>query len=153
MFGRIWSKFRMHSPDNGKWYCAGLHFQCLQCGNCCGGFPGYVWVTPAEGENIAEFLGVSLTEFHNKFTVKVRSRRSLSEQSNYDCIFLRRQADGGRCAIYPVRPQQCRTWPFWKRNLTTPDAWNELANRCAGINRGKNYTYEEIEAILLTSPC
>jgi len=51
------------------------------------------------------------------------------------------------CMIYPVRPAQCRAWPFWPDNLATPAAWNNAAQKCPGINRGKFYSFEEIERI------
>ena len=37
----------------------------------------------------------------------------------YDCVFLKEDPERGRktCSIYPVRPLQCRTWPFWPENL------------------------------------
>jgi Fe-S-cluster containining protein len=46
-----------------------------------------------------------------------------------------------------VRPNQCRTWPFWNDNLASPDSWNYAAVKCPGINRGKRYSVEEIESI------
>ena len=49
--------------------------------------------------------------------------------------------------IYPVRPGQCRTWPFWSENLASPNAWNKTAQKCPGINRGKLYSYEQIQKI------
>ena len=30
------------------WYADGLRFECSQCGDCCTGEPGYVWVDEAE---------------------------------------------------------------------------------------------------------
>jgi len=51
------------------------------------------------------------------------------------------------CMIYRVRPSQCRTWPFWPENLTNPNAWNKAAQKCPGINRGRLYSFEEIEKI------
>ena len=30
------------------WYKDGLGFQCTQCGDCCTGAPGYVWINAAE---------------------------------------------------------------------------------------------------------
>ena len=52
-----------------------------------------------------------------------------------------------KCMIYPVRPSQCRMWPFWPSNLANPAAWNETAQKCPGINRGRLYSCEEIEKI------
>ncbi len=49
--------------------------------------------------------------------------------------------------IYSVRPNQCRTWPFWPSNLKNPGDWNKAAQKCPGINRGKLYSFEEIERI------
>ena len=42
-----------------KWYADGLHFTCQQCGRCCTGEPGYVWVSRAELRLIARFLKIS----------------------------------------------------------------------------------------------
>ena len=42
-----------------KWYADGLHFSCQQCGGCCTGEPGYVWVSRDELGLIAEFLKIS----------------------------------------------------------------------------------------------
>ncbi len=136
-----------------KWYRAGLNFECQQCGNCCGGFPGYVWVSAEEMQNIADYLNITVDEFKSEYTVKVGRKYSLIEHGNYDCIFLQRDNNGGHCLIYPVRPTQCRTWPFWKSNLTNPDTWNEQIKRCPGINRGPKHTFEEIEERRKKSPC
>jgi len=112
-----------------------------------------VWVTPEELVQIAEYLKMTPEQFEVKYLQKVGSRRTLIETRNYDCIFLQRDGDSARCLIYPVRPQQCRTWPFWKRNIATPDSWNRELERCPGINRGRLYTCEEIEETAKNSPC
>ena len=39
------------------WYKDGLRFTCTQCGDCCSGPEGYVWVNDEELAKIAEFLG------------------------------------------------------------------------------------------------
>ncbi len=54
---------------------------------------------------------------------------------------------GKQCAIYPVRPSQCRSWPFWPENILSPEDWQNTAVKCPGINTGKLYTFEEIESI------
>ena len=64
-----------------------------------------------------------------------------------DCIFLQNIESRKVCVIYPVRPNQCRTWPFWSDNLTNSNAWNKAAQKCPAINKGKLYTREEIEKI------
>lgn len=52
------------------------------------------------------------------------------------------------CTIYDVRPMQCRNWPFWPNNLNNPDDWNAAAMKCPGINKGRLYTFDEIQKII-----
>ncbi|MHC4762412.1 MAG: YkgJ family cysteine cluster protein [Planctomycetota bacterium] len=109
----------MCADEKNCWYAGGLHFGCKQCGNCCSGpNEGYIWITRPEVERLADYL---------KITVGVEGQR--------------------RCIIYPVRPNQCRTWPFWSENLSKPEVWNRAGVKCGGINQGRSYKYEEIEAI------
>lgn len=113
------------------WYQEGLRFKCTGCGACCTGAPGYVWVTEEDIERIAQFLNISAEECRTTYVRRVHGRLSLKERpKNYDCVFL----EGKRCTIYPVRPKQCRTFPWWKENLTTPAHWKRAASYCEGID-------------------
>jgi uncharacterized protein len=147
------------------WYGDGLDFTCTQCGNCCGGAPGYVWINRDDIVRIAAFLNLSPEEMVNRHCRKIGGRWSLNEGpgpgSEYDCTFLReekvakRTASGeslalGRrfCSVYAVRPLQCRTWPFWRENLSSRKVWDHSAQRCHGMNHGnRHFTREQIEAI------
>lgn len=126
-----------------RWYKDGLQFECTQCGKCCTGKPGYVWIKIEDMHRIAEFLGIRFRDFLSKYVRKVGSRWSLIERANGDCVFY----ESG-CKIYPVRPTQCSTFPFWPENLEKPGNWRETAKQCEGINRGKTFSAEEIDAIL-----
>ena len=139
----------MPAKTRTAWYVGGLYFQCRQCGNCCSGpQEGYVWVNRAEVELIAAFLGISSDQLRSKYLRRVGWRTSILEQPvSKDCIFLQQIGGKKLCAIYPVRPGQCRTWPFWPENLKSPDAWNRVAQNCPGINRGRFYSYEDIANI------
>ena len=142
----------MANGEKPVWYSAGLNFQCAACGNCCSGpGEGYIWVTPAEIKFIADFLRIQKEKLSQKYLRRVGLRYSILEQPvNKDCIFLQKTGSGKQCVIYPVRPNQCRSWPFWNENLYCPDAWNETLRTCPGINRGKSFTCDEIEKILAT---
>lgn len=129
------------------WYKDGLCFDCRQSGNCCSGAPGYVWVTKAEIRRIAEFLGKADGRLDPAQFRRVVLRFSLTEERNGDCVFLRRNGKRASCAIYPVRPKQCRTWPFWTENLRTMDAWEASAESCPGMNRGKRHDVAQIERV------
>lgn len=139
---------KMDKIENKKWnwYKEGLHFQCAGCGGCCTGAPGYVWLTPEEEKQIADFLNISLEEFEKTYTRMVYGlRRSLKEipQSNYDCVFF--NSETKQCSIYDVRPAQCRTWPFWDSLLESKNAWDEASKNCPGCNQGPLIPFEEIE--------
>lgn len=131
------------------WYIGGLHFECLRCGACCSGpSEGYIWLTGPEIELIANFLRIEPEQLRQKYLKRRGLRTTIIEDpATKDCIFLEGIDGQKRCMIYPVRPNQCRAWPFWPENLADPNAWNKAAQKCPGINRGKLYSFEQIEKI------
>jgi len=133
----------MQPTGNDPWYQDGLRFRCTMCGNCCTGAPGVVWVNDAEIGEIANFTGESTERLLADYTKMYGDRRSLVEKSNGDCIFYDRQKG---CTIYPVRPRQCRTWPFWESNLESPEAWQKTCEVCpgSGSDKGELIPVEEI---------
>ena len=139
-------KPKAQTTPSRAWYADGLAFECTGCGQCCSGpEEGYVWITPAEIRAIAEYLERTTNQVVERYTRQVGRRVSLIEKENADCIFLGEATDGIRpCAIYPVRPVQCRTWPFWPTNLKSPRAWSLAQGRCGGINRGELHDLEHI---------
>src|SRR5690606_4556930 len=75
--------------SSGPWYRDGLRFQCTQCGDCCAGAPGYVWVNRQEIEQLAAAVGCEdIDAFCEQYTRKVGVRRSLKEYPNGDCVFF-----------------------------------------------------------------
>lgn len=126
------------TTEDQPWYAPGLNFQCTQCGDCCTGPPGYVWFSPEEGAAMAEFLGIDENTFYFHYAVKKSGRWTLDEvkrKGKYDCVFLKTDPKTGKsgCSIYKVRPTQCRTWPFWDSNLSSPRAWARAAKSCPGM--------------------
>jgi Fe-S-cluster containining protein len=132
-----------------KWYIGGLAFECVQCGRCCSGpGEGYIWITRPEIELIAEFLNISIGELRRGYLKRVGVRMTIIEHSKTrDCIFLQQSSSRRGCSIYPVRPSQCRSWPFWSENLASISSWTKTGQKCPGINRGKKYSFEQIEEI------
>jgi len=125
------------------WYADGLRFECSRCGDCCRGEPGFVWVTRTERQAVAAYLNMEQKEFDGAYVRTVAFGKSLKELPDGDCIFW--DSEQG-CRIYPVRPRQCRTFPFWQTYLASPRDWARAAERCTGVNKGRLYTFEEIEA-------
>ena len=124
------------------WYRDGLRFQCTQCGNCCTGAPGYVWVNQAEIEQLAQVVGMSVEDFEKKYVRKVGVRKTLDEYANGDCVFFDGQTR--KCTVYSARPRQCRTWPFWESNIRTPEAWRRTCEVCPGSGKGTLVSVDEI---------
>ncbi len=106
--------------------------KCAECaGRCCTGESGYIWVTPAEIAKIADFLKIDKEEFQKRYLKKVKYRYSLRERQvaeSFECIFF--DTAGGNCSIYPVRPRQCITFPFWDY---FKEHKNEVVEECPGI--------------------
>jgi Fe-S-cluster containining protein len=133
------------SDVNSPWYRDGLKFTCTRCGACCTGAPGYVWVVAEEIDRLAAFLGMPVDEFTRAYVRQVGDRFSLIERPGGDCIFWAARAG---CTVYPARPVQCQTWPFWPENLTTRRAWNQATRICPGSDAtdGRVFSVEEIRS-------
>lgn len=136
----------MGLKNEEPWYQDGLHFECTQCGNCCTGSPGYVWVTEEDILRIAEYLDKPIGEIRLMYTRPARGKVSLTEFANGDCVFFDPQQRG--CTIYPVRPVQCRTWPFWHSNVDSPELWQQTQQVCPGAGQGNFVSLEEIQTQL-----
>jgi len=128
------------------WYRNGLRFACTKCGHCCGGGPGTIRVSEEEIATLAEALGLSDAAFRDRNTRRLRSGDiSLIEKDNHDCIFYDQER---RCTVYAHRPRQCRTWPFWRSLVHSPETWAEEAKRCPGLNFGPLHGADEVAEVI-----
>lgn len=105
--------------------------KCKECGGrCCIGESGYIFLNINEIKGIAKFLNMEIEAFTMKYIRKIGDRYSLIEKehtSGKACIFF---DDVKQCSIYDVRPQQCRTFPFWdsfRNNI------NGACRECPGV--------------------
>ncbi len=57
-----------------------------------------------------------------------------------------------RCSVHPVKPWQCRAYPFWPEVMKDRASWDEEATFCEGMNRGPGHTPEHIDAIMRQDP-
>ena len=105
---------------------------CDECGgNCCTGESGYIFLNQGEMQAIATHLKLGMSQFKDEYLFKKGYKFSIKEKKNeesHDCIFFDREIKG--CGIYPVRPTQCRTFPFWPYFKKNED---ELRAECPGI--------------------
>jgi Fe-S-cluster containining protein len=106
---------------------------CASCGGaCCTGESGYIWAKYKEIEKMANFLELTIEEFATIYLKKVKHRYSIIEKKididNYACIFFDNSTK--QCTIYPVRPTQCRSFPFWEIFKNDKE---EVKKECQGI--------------------
>ncbi len=113
------------------WYKDGLRFQCTECGKCCTGSGGYVYLSSEDIARLAHYHQLSDEQFCKKYTRFVEGTYALLDRPGAgDCIFLKEN----RCSVYGARPTQCRTFPWWIDHVCSKEAWEEAAKRCEGIN-------------------
>ena len=123
-----------------------LHFQCTQCGACCSGNADYhVFIDAFRAEKIRGFMGLSRAWFRRRYLAMVDDMLVLQSRDDGRCILLGKD---GRCRVYPVRPVQCSTYPFWPELLKTAGAWRQEGGRCEGINNGAAVPVHVIEQAL-----
>lgn len=102
-----------------------------------------VWVSEEELQGIAEYLDKPIGEIRLFHTRLVSGRLSLTEFQNGDCTFF--DSEKRHCKVYPVRPIQCQTWPFWTSNVSSEEKWNEVCESCPGAGEGAFFSLEDIE--------
>lgn len=112
-----------------------LRFDCSRCGRCCIAVNDhYVFMSETEAERIRDYLDLSRRWFRRRYLERLEEGDLVAaSEGDGRCVFL--EIDG-RCRIYPVRPVQCRTYPFWPEVVQYKAAWQRESRRCEGINRG-----------------
>ncbi len=129
-------------------FAQGLRFGCTRCSRCCRHDPGHVFLTRTDLDALTAGVGLDEKTFVGTYcrpvTMGGRALLSLKEKPNYDCIFW----ESGGCRVYPHRPFQCRSFPFWSSILASESDWRRMGEYCPGIGRGRTHSREEIEAWL-----
>ena len=121
----------------------GIRFTCRGCGTCCTGEPGIVRISDDEIVRLAGHLTVSVESVAERYLYRLQNGYGIRELADGRCIFF----ESG-CRIYPVRPMQCRTYPFWVSTLRSIERWQATCRQCPGIGTGRLYDREEILTIL-----
>lgn len=109
-----------------------LRFACQQgCIRCCD-VKGFVYLSETDVKRAAEFLKLDQAEFEQRYVIRFRHVIRLRKPLDSQCHFL---TEGG-CSIHPVKPTQCRLYPYWPELVETAKAWNEAGKFCPGIGKG-----------------
>ena len=138
----------MNDNNDRPFYTNGLRFSCTRCSLCCRFDSGYVWLSRADLNRLAEGLGTTTERVIDRYcrVVDIGGFRHLSlrEQRNNDCVFW----INGACSVYASRPTQCSTYPFWEHQLSDRQTWGRTAEDCPGIGLGRCHSREEIGRLL-----
>ena len=120
-----------------------LCFSCSACGNCCTtGNDYYVYLNEREARRIRKYLKLSSGWFRRRYLERLDNGDLVAASAaDGQCVFLDANR---RCRVYPVRPLQCRTYPFWPELTGNLKTWQAEAGRCEGINRGEAVALERI---------
>ncbi|MCK4340982.1 MAG: YkgJ family cysteine cluster protein [Phycisphaerae bacterium] len=149
---RYFTKPRGIKKKKEPWYKDGLRYECTRCGQCCTG-RGYIWVDYQEILGMAEHLNLEPETFLYLYVRRVKSRRSLVQTPQGNCVFLSYDSAGqSQCKVFPARPAQCWTWPFWPANLFDERCWDQAAINCPGVGKGPLYNLTEIRQMRTASP-
>jgi Fe-S-cluster containining protein len=72
-------------------------------------------------------------EFERKHIYRTKNLRRLRTPRDTQCHFLRY----GGCSIHPVKPTQCRLFPYWPELVDDPKSWHTAGSWCPGIGKGE----------------
>lgn len=91
-------------------------------------------MTESDLEQAAAYVGLSPEEFEVRHVTRYRHLLRLRKlpRGQDHCRFL---TDEG-CSIHPVKPTQCRTYPFWPSLVESRARWTIESKFCPGINQG-----------------
>ena len=112
--------------SDSLWYKDGLAFTCTQCGNCCTGGPGYVWLSDAEIDRFA-----SMVEAHTGTPILLKIAAPVEAQYELSAA-IQRPLWSMRNFIPPN--YAARPWRMWQASdmrhidgVTGPVRWNVVA--------------------------
>lgn len=115
-----------------------LRFTCQPgCIRCCDR-PGYVYLTETNLHEMAAHLGMTVDDFEQRYVR--RYKHFLRLRSRVGCHFL--TPDG--CSVHPVKPLQCRTYPYWPSITADATTWRDERQNCPGIGKGELIQIETV---------
>jgi hypothetical protein len=110
----------------------GFRFECQPgCSACCE-MEGEVYLTEEDLVRIAAHLSLQPADFEAQHVLRTKRSLRLRKPPDRQCFFHR----DGRCSIHPIKPVQCRVFPFWPEIIESTEAWEETARTCPGMNKG-----------------
>ena len=107
-----------------------VRFECTRCGACCRR-AGLVSISERELGLLARHLRLTPSTLRRRYGIDREDDGSyaLEVEEGGACPFLANDM----CSVDPVKPEQCRTFPFWPELIEDPA---EMRRACEGVGRG-----------------
>jgi Fe-S-cluster containining protein len=110
-----------------------LRFSCQPgCTRCCE-VKGFVYLTEADLRHMAAYVGLPAAAFERKYVVRFKHLLRLRKPRLSQCHFLAKEG----CTVHPVKPVQCRLYPFWPELVEERAKWEAERKMCPGIGKGE----------------
>jgi Fe-S-cluster containining protein len=104
---------------------------CQYCGGLCCRWGGYVWVTESDLIAMAKTMNIKLDAFSNEYIKAAYGRLSIQERlrdGEFHCALF--NPSNNQCLVYDVRPEQCRTFPYWEQYKSN---YQKILKICPGL--------------------
>ena len=109
-----------------------LRFECQRgCTKCCE-VSGYVYLTENDLIRMAKHVGMTPRAFERRYVYRTAHLRRLRKPRGGQCHFLTKEG----CSVHPVKPVQCRLFPFWPELVESRAEWRQTGRYCPGIGKG-----------------
>ncbi len=92
-----------------------------------------MYLTEENLRQIAEYVGMPEKVFERKYVVRYKHLLRLRKPRNSQCHFLTEEG----CSVHPVKPVQCRLYPFWPELVEKRANWEAERKMCPGIGKGE----------------
>jgi Fe-S-cluster containining protein len=93
---------------------------------------GQVYLSEEDLVRIAAYVNMSPAEFEERYVYRTARLMRLRKPPAKQCMFHVEN----RCSIHPVKPTQCRIFPYWPEIIESQSSWDETAKSCPGMNQG-----------------
>jgi uncharacterized protein len=108
-------------------------FKCDRCGKCCHDCGTGIALMPGEVQKLASKLGITPSQFRNKYTFTDGRTRLMS----FPCTFYK---EGIGCTAYEDRPITCKIYPIIGPAMYDGDYLLQMDTKCAAAkNSAKKF--------------
>jgi Fe-S-cluster containining protein len=119
-------------------------FECQpDCFKCCAK-PGIVYFDKSSIENASKITNLSTMHFKKEFLKRDDGQWIHEVKDGNPCAFLTLEG----CSIHFGKPIQCRSYPFWRENMTSKSMWKLVGSFCPGIDSGPHIAVATIRNFL-----